>query len=262
MRPGWYPILVVVISLIILSGVTPLVQAQTEVPVIQIVAGNQNPTGTMEISGSIQDLSSLQFVLTAESELVRVDRITVGFGRSDRDDTLGNMMFLDSLQARLIHDANANGTFDAGETVLGTQSLEELEDPASVTFALSPALDLATGVPTTLLTIIDINAPSQSMQMTPSSRWYASWGLISLLLIGLIMGVAGGSARASRGPRYYLPWLLVVLLWSIILPGCDEGDDEDNLSFIVNLPSNGVTRQNVRLGPADAISGLTVRLIE
>lgn len=267
MRSGWQSILGVVISLISFSGETSPVQAQGGIPVVQIEAGSQNPTGTMEVSGSIQDLSSLQFVLTAATQTVRVDRISVGFGRTDRDETLGNMAFLDTLQARLIDDANANGVLDAGEAVLDSRTLEELEDPDSVTFTLSPALSLAAGVPTTLLTVIDINGPnSQSAHALPASSrwarsgWYTTSGLFVLPLVGLVLGATQSRGRRSRWPRRYLPWLFLVMLWSMILPGCSGDDDGDELSFIVNLPSNGVTSQTLRLGPADAISGITVRL--
>ncbi len=263
MRVGWQPTWILIISLIAISASVGPVTAQGEVPVVQIEAGSQNPTGTVELTDRIQDLSGLQVVLTAETQPVSVDRIVVGFGRIDRDDTLGDTRFFDTLQARLIDDTNTNGVLDSGETVLGTQTLEELENPDTVMFTLSPALDLAVGVPTTLLTIIDINGPSgKSAQVVPSAFSRIHVGLLALPLLGLMLIGSGSQSDTFRLVRRYLPVLILISIWTVMLPGCAGSDDDDDFSFIVNLPSNGVTSQNVRLGPSDAISGITVRLIE
>lgn len=261
MRSGWQAIGVVMFSLIALGGSKAPVRAQDMGPVVRIEAGGQNPTGIVDVIGSIQDLNALQIILTAETQPVSIDRIAVGFGRVDRDATLGNVNFLDTLRARLIDDSNANGTLDPGETVLGTQTLDELETPDSVTFTLSPALDLAIGEAITLLTVIDINS-SESAQITLPSIRTVNWSLLVLPLLGLLLTGAGGRSWLSRLTRHYLPVLILILLWSAMLPGCDGDNEDDELNFVVTLPSNGVTSQTIRLGPANAIAGIIVRLTE
>jgi hypothetical protein len=100
--------------------------AQTGTALV-VTAGSQNSTGLVEVSGSAQDLSALQVVLTATGQAVSVDNVAIGFGRIDRDATLGDEGVFDNLHVRLIDDLNANAILDAGEAILGTQTLEELE---------------------------------------------------------------------------------------------------------------------------------------
>jgi hypothetical protein len=66
-------------------------------------------------------------------------------------------------------------------------------------------------------------------------------------------------AWPTRFTQRYLPLFLLILCLGIILPGCSGGGD-GQIDFVVNLPVNGLTNQGNRLGPAIAISGITVRL--
>jgi hypothetical protein len=54
---------------------------------------------------------------------------------------------------------------------------------------------------------------------------------------------------------------LILLGCSLVLVGC-SGDDDDELRFVVNLPSNGLTGAGQRLGPDNAIAGTTIRLMQ
>jgi hypothetical protein len=130
-----------------------------------------------------------------------------------------------------------------------------------VLITLSPPLTIAAGNSITLLAIIDINRPdAQSAQTAPLLHWarplrHRAWTLLLLTLFGLLMRYAW----PTRGMQRYLPIVLLMLCLGLMLPGC-SGDSGNELSFIVNLPSNGLTNQGNRLGPATAISGITVRL--
>jgi hypothetical protein len=229
-----------------------------------VTAGSQNSTGLVEVSGSAQDLSALQVVLTATGQAVSVDNVAIGFGRIDRDATLGDEGVFDNLHVRLIDDLNANAILDAGEAILGTQTLEELEeeDPATVLITLSPPLTIASGSSITLLAIIDINhSDSQSTQATPyphreRSLRHSAWAVFLLPILGLLLQYAWPTQLTQR----YLPLLLLILYLGVGLPGC-SGDDGE-IDFVVNLPSNGLTNQGTRLGPEIAISGITVRLTQ
>jgi hypothetical protein len=237
--------------------------AQTGTALV-VTAGSQNPTGLVEVSGSAQDLSALQVVLTATGQAVSVDNVAIGFGRIDRDATLGDEGVLDNLHVRLIDDLNANAILDAGEAILGTQTLEELkdEDPATVLITLSPPLTIASGSSITLLAIIDVNlSDSQSAQATPPPHQkrplqHSAWTLFLLPIFGLLLQYAWPTQFTQR----YLPLLLLILCLGVMLPGCSGNDGQ--IDFVVNLPANGLTNQGTRLGPETAISGITVRLTQ
>ena len=237
--------------------------AQTETALV-VTAGSQNPTGLVEVSGSAQDLSALQVVLTATGQAVSVDNVAIGFGRIDRDATLGDEDVLDNVHVRLIDDLNANAILDAGEAILGTQTLEELkdEDPDTVLIPLSPPLTIASGSSITLLAIIDINrSDSQSAQATPylprkRSLRHSAWAVFLLPIFGLLLQYAWPTQFTQR----YLPLLLLILYLGVMLVGCSG--DGGQIDFVVNLPSNGLTNQGIRLGPETTVSGITVRLTQ
>ncbi|ETX03822.1 hypothetical protein [Candidatus Entotheonella palauensis] len=46
-----------------------------------------------------------------------------------------------------------------------------------------------------------------------------------------------------------------------MLTGCPGSDSDNELRFVVNLPSNGLTGEDQRLGPESAIAGTTIRLM-
>lgn len=235
--------------------------AQTGTALV-VTAGSQNSTGLVEVSGSARDLSALQVVLTATGQAVSVDNVAIGFGRIDRDATLGDEGVFDNLHVRLVDDLNANAILDAGEAILGTQTLEGLEEeaPDTVLITLSPPLTIASGSSITLLAIIDINhSDSQSAQATPPSHRkrslrHSAWAVFLLPIFGLLLPYAWPTQFTQR----YLPLLLLILCLGVLLPGCSGDDGEIN--FVVNLPASGLTHQGIRLGPETAISGITVRL--
>jgi hypothetical protein len=271
MRAWSQPVLIAIVGLLGVGSTLALAGAQgassamrvaqTETALV-VTTGSQNPTGLVEVSGSTQNLSALQVVLTATEQAVTVDNVAIGLGRTDRDETLGDEGLFDNLHVRLINDLNANALLDAGEIVLGTQTLDELEDedPDTVLITLSPPLTIAAGSSTTLLAIIDINrSDAQSAQAMPLPHrahlpHHSVWALFLLPIFGLLLQYAWPTRFMQR----YLPFLLLILWLGVMLPGCSGGDDE--IDFIVNLPSNGLTHQGIRLGPETAIPGITVRL--
>jgi hypothetical protein len=261
MRAWSQQVLIAIVGILGVGSTLALAGAQTGAALV-VTAGSQNSTGLVEVSGSAQDLSALQVVLTATGQAVSVDNVAIGFGRIDRDATLGDEGVFDNLHVRLIDDLNANAILDAGEAILGTQTLEELEDedPDTVLITLSPPLTIASGSSITLLAIIDINhSDSQSAQATPylhreRSLRHSAWALFLLPIFGLLLQYAWPTQVTQR----YLPFLLLILCLGVLLPSC-SGDDGE-IDFVVNLPSNGLTNQGTRLGPETAISGITVRL--
>jgi hypothetical protein len=224
-----------------------------------IAAGPQNPQITLEIHDGIANLAALQVSVTAPpTHPILIDTVTIGFGLAfDEDITTGNESFLDELRARLIlEDIEVNGIQDDGEQPVGTQSITDLEDPATVLFTLSPPLSLAAGAAVTFLVVVDINQPAtQSAAAHPLHR-AALWLLLPMI------GFVSYACRATPPVRRLCLMSLIVFGCSIMLVGCSGNDDDDELRFVVNLPSNGMAGAGQRLGPANAIAGTTIRLMQ
>lgn len=223
-----------------------------------IVAGPQNPQMTLDINDGITDLTALQVTVTAPpTRNVVIDTVTIGFGLPFGDEvTTGNESFLDELRARLIiEDIEVNGIQDDGEVPEGTQSITDLEDPATVMFALNPPLSLAADAAATLLVIIDINQPTT--QSAAAASWYhaAVWWFLP------IIGFVSYASRSALHLRGSCLMTLILLGCVLMLAGCPGSDGDDELRFVVNLPSNGITGEGQRLGPESAIAGTTIRLM-
>ncbi len=225
---------------------------------LMIVAGDQNPLMTLEINDGIADLTALQIDLTALGQDVVVDTVTIGFGIPFGEEiTTGNEDFLDVLRARLIvEDMDVNGIQDAGETLLGTQSVTDLEDPATVLYTLNPPLAIPADTTTTLLVVVDVNQPT-----TPSAGVQPSRRLVmALLCFPLIAGI--GYVYRHHPDSCHI-WILVFILLGggLTVTGCSSSNRENELRFVVNLPSNGLTNDGQRLGPENAVEGTTILLM-
>jgi hypothetical protein len=225
-----------------------------ELPVIS--AGPQNPQLTLELHEGITGLSALQFTVTAPpTRPILIDTVAIGFGIPFGEEvTTGDEDLLDELHARLVLENIAiNGIQDEGEVSEGTQSITDLEDPATVLFPLNPPLPLAAGTAVTFLVVVDINEPASGL--AAANPLHQAWWLL-FPIIGFI-SYAGCSILPAR--RLCLI-VLILFSCSLMLVGCSGDDDE--LRFVVNLPSNGLTGVGQRLGPETAVAGTTIRLMK
>ncbi len=233
--------------------------AQADPAPLMIEAGDQNPLVTLEITDGVADLTALQVALIAIDQDVLVDTVTIGFGVPFGEEiTTGNEDFLDVLRARLIvEDLDVNGMQDAGETLLGTQSVTDLEDPATVAYPLDPPLTIPAGTTTTLLVVIDVNQPATQSAGVPLSRQLA-------MVLLCFPFIAGAGYVYRRHPESCRIWILLVILLggSLMVVGCTDDNSEDELRFVVNLPSNGLTNGDERLGPETSIAGTTILLMQ
>jgi len=223
-----------------------------------IGAGPQNPQMTLEIHDGIANLTALQVTVTAPpTRPSTIDTVTIGFGLPFGEEiTTGNESFLDELRARLIFEnVEVNGIQDDGEVIEGTQSINDLEDPATVLFALNPPLALAAGTAVTFLVIVDINQPEAQSAAAHPLHQAALWFLFP------IIGFVSYAGRGMPNVRRLCIMSLILFGCSIMLVGCSNNDD-DELRFVVNLPSNGLTGAGQRLGPENAIAGTTIRLMQ
>jgi hypothetical protein len=219
-----------------------------------IDSGEENSTRLVDITGAVQNLAALHILLRSTTQRVRIDRVTIGFG-----DQMGDPDFVDTMQVRLIEDRNVNGRQDDADLNLGNRSIMDLEEMQTVTFNLQPPLILQQNSETALLILLDIN--SSGAQAASVRRFslrpvlLMGWWLLLLPMFGLLLS----RYLPHDSKRCYVLLLIVVVGWSLGLAGCnDDGDDE--LTFVVNLPSNGLSNRDVRLGPPQAIPGITIRL--
>lgn len=277
MRSRWYLVVAVGVGWLWSVGLGLAVSADEQPPRVaqarsatddmtDIIAGPQNPRMTLDINGGIADLSALQVeVIAPPNRSIRIDTVTIGFGLAfDEDVTTGNESFLDELHAHLIVETiDVNGIQDAGEPLLGTQALTDLEDPATLLYVLDPPLAIPAGTTATFLVVVDINRPAtrtagtqvwRQLTMTQLQR-AAAWLFIPLTgLVACAYRFHAGSCRI---------WMAALVLFGcgIVVVGCAGGDSDNELRFVVNLPSNGLHGDGQRLGPERAIAGTTIRLM-
>lgn len=243
------------------SAADPLIrlaQADSDIgDMLNIVAGPQNPQTTLEINDGIASLSALQVTATApQNRSVVIDTVTIGFGLPFGEEiTTGNESFLDELRAQLIiEDIEVNGLQDAGEVSEGTQSVTDLEDPTTVVFELNPPLSLAANTAATFLVVVDINQP------TPQSAASQPFLYMAVLLFLPIIGLVSYASRPTSNWHHVIILSVMLVGCGLILAGCPGDDGDDELRFVVNLPSNGLSGDGQRLGPANAIAGTMIRL--
>ena len=277
---------------------TSVVVAQNDTPAaalpVMVTFAEQNPAGTtIEVSDAVRNLLVLQVRLLTAAQEATIDTISIGFGgriidedsntEDLGDEVLGDVDLVDTMRVRIFADTNANGVLDPGETVLGSQSASEFV--STLTIDLSPPLNLPPDSDTVLTVTLDLNASDiaaarhvSSPQQFVSVR-ASGWAVVFAVLGGLLLCLGQPHRRlrqsqdlerssgtecssefqAKRSVRGLLGVLLLVLTCNLTLVSC-SGDDDD-LTFIVNLPTNGLSNQGERLGPATAFPGATIRIV-
>jgi hypothetical protein len=223
---------------------------------LTVTPGAANSTRLVNVPGAIRNLSALQVLLHSAAQQVHISEVTIGFG-----DQMGDTDFVDTMRVQLIQDGNANGQRDDADTNLGLGDISDLEEMATITFVLALPLTLPPNSTTALLVLLDINSTGAQAANTRRFPLHheprAGWWLALPPMLGLLL-----FRRFSLGSRRCAAFVLIVVVcWSLTLAGCNGGDDED-LTFVVNLPSNGLSNQGIRLGPPQAIPGVTIRLAE
>jgi hypothetical protein len=172
---------------------------------------------------------------------------------------MGDTDVVDTMRVQLIEDGNANGQRDDTDTNLGFRNIVDLENMATITFVLAPPLTLPPNSTTALLVLLDINSvgtQSATIQqfplpLEPRPQWW--------LLLPPMLGLQLFRRFPQSIRRCGTLVLIVMMCWSLALAGCNGGGS-DELTFVVNLPSNGLSNQGIRLGPPQIIPGVTIRL--
>ncbi|MFH1228712.1 MAG: CFI-box-CTERM domain-containing protein [Planctomycetota bacterium] len=128
-------------------------------------------------------LSMLQFEVSVPSgnESVSIDRIilTANGTALDDDDIAG---------IKLINDANNNGFYDSGDTVLAGPAVFAVND-GTATLELSPAMDISIGLTRTCLVVYQLNGNGQDGKTLQASltslRATGTYSLVSVPALGL-----------------------------------------------------------------------------
>lgn len=242
------------------------VVAQANTPSLIIAAGNQNPSGTLAVIGDTQNLNALQISLSPVAEAVRIDTVTIGLGAApleDLDNPLGNDGLVDFVRVRLIADTNGNGIHDGDEPVLGVQEAADFADgnPATVDFIFSPPLIIPPAIDTTWLVTIDINSGERAASGPLRPQGVSPWSRLAWLALALTLLAALFYRRRQVRPASWRTAMIILCMsCGLALWGCGNDGNNNAFVFVVNLPRNGLTYQDIRLGPDTAIAGATIRL--
>jgi hypothetical protein len=236
-------------------------------PPLVATSGANNPKDTLRISLPLEAQPVLQVRLGTTTERVRLSQCTVALTNLQGDATR-----VQTMQAALINDTNANGTVDAGEAVVATRQVQGLAD--TLTLNLNPPLDLLPNTVTHFLVTLTINSALTAASAAPASgltglRLATSWPAWSVALL-VALGSIGMLGR--RAPSPCLSWLLVGLVGGgcLVLMSCNSSDHDNAaasataLEFTVSMPVAGLSATGAMseplTQPVAAIQGATLSI--
>jgi outer membrane lipase/esterase len=219
-------------------------------PPLIATAGANNPQDELRVSLPLMAQPVLQVRLGTTTERVRLSQCTIALTKQQGDATK-----VQTVQATLVNDANANGTVDAGEAVVATRQVQGPVD--MLTLDISPPLDLLPNTVTHLLVTLSINstltaASTASAAGLPGPRLASSWLVWSVTLLVALgsIGILGW-----RAPSQCLSWILVGLVGGgcLVLMSCNSSghDNAANsaLGFTVSMPVAGLNAMGAMSEP-------------
>lgn len=239
-------------------------QAFSNLPPVIVTSGEQNPSSSLTVSTSAENLPVLQMHVGTTASQVSLTRVALEFS-----DIVGDATQVERLQARLIHDTNANGRFDAGETILATRTVQNIA--AALMLNLTPPLAINPATALDLLVTLDINAPNGQRATLTSISSGRRMTRTSLGMLGLLLPILGVVLlpRHRQWQRLSIVLVIFVCGFSLVLPGCTSDNNSapagERLRFTVGLQQQGTTGQTATSGPfaqpVIPIGGATVRLL-
>ena len=216
--------------------------AFTALPPLVATAGANNPQDTLHVSLPLQAQPVLQVRLGTAAERVRLAQCTIALTNLQGDATR-----VQTVQATVVNDTNANGTVDAGEAVVATRQVQGPVD--MLTLDISPPLDLLPNTVTHLLVTLAINSTLTAASAAPAAglpglRLVSSWPEWSVALL-VVLGSIGMLGR--RAPSQCLSWILVGLVGGgcLVLMSCNSSSHDNTadsaLEFTVSMPVAGLS---------------------
>lgn len=240
------------------------VQGGTPNPLLGVTLGDESPPPSppLMISPPITNFAVLQVQVETGAEDVRLTTLEL-----DLTDVHGNEALLQRLRLGVVHDVNANGRADAGETDLASALAPASAAPLRLQFL--PPLLLPAATTTHLLVAVTAASGSANAKTVPLSvlpPTVPPW-----LAIGLGLSMAFSAYLWRRQPHRPLRMVAMLLLCALgcglVLTSCDGGGDlgEDVLTATVVLPAEGVTGESetsglVR-GPTAPLFGASVIIL-
>jgi len=235
-------------------------------PPLVATTGVNNRQDEIRISLPLEAQPVLQVRLGTPTQRVRLSQYTIALINQQ-----GDAARLQTVQATLINDSNANGTVDAGEAVIATRQVQGPVD--TLTLDISPPLDLLPNAVTNLLVTLTINSTRAVSAVPvagqPGLRLAFSWPAWSVALLALAsIGLLG-----RRAPSQCLSWLLVGLVGGgcLVLMSCNSSDHDNAaasasaLKFTVSMPVAGLSATGAMSEPLTqpvvAIQGTTLSIV-
>jgi phospholipase/lecithinase/hemolysin len=210
-------------------------------PPLVATSGANNPQDELRVSLPLTAQPVLQVRLGMTTEMVRLSQCIIALTNQQGDATR-----VQTVQATLVNDTNANGTVDAGEAVVATRQVQGPVD--MLTLDINPPLELLPNTVTHLLVTLSINSTLTTASTTPvaglpglhlASSWSA-WSVAFLVALGSI-GMLG-----RRAPSQCLSWILVGLVGGgcLVLMSCNSSGQDNTansaLEFAVSMPVAGL----------------------
>jgi phospholipase/lecithinase/hemolysin len=237
--------------------------AETLPPLIT-TRGDESPKA-VDIAFPEQHLPVLQIRLSTGADMVHLTRVLVHLS-----DLMGQTAIVHTLQVYLVNDTNANGQFDAGETILATGGGSGVMD--SLALDLTPTLDIPAAATLQLLVVLDINNSTADASVIHAARpvlprsaagLLGAWPAVLFPVLGLVC-LGWQQRRRWRGVGIFLLCCSIVLMSGDAIDQHENANNEDTLSFTVTLPARGMRGYSATSGaltaPAVAIAGAAVRL--
>jgi hypothetical protein len=228
-------------------------------PPLVATSGANNRQDEIRVSLPLEAQPVLQVRLGTTTEGVRLSQCTIALTNPQGDATR-----VQTAQATLVNDTNANGTVDAGEAIVATRQVQGQVD--MLTLDISPPLDLLPHTVTHLLVTLSINSTLTAASTAPAAdlsglRLASSWPVWSVTLCAL--GSIGMLGR--RVSSQCLSWILVGLVGGgcLVLMSCNSSDHDNAtssaLAFTISMPVAGLNATGAMAEPltqpAAAIQG-------
>jgi outer membrane lipase/esterase len=233
-------------------------------PPLVATSGANNPQNELRVALPLEAQPVLQARLGTTTEQVRLSQYTIVLTNQQGDATR-----VQTVQATLVNDTNANGTVDAGEAIVATRQVQGPVD--MLTLEISPPLDLLPNTVTHLLVTLSINSTLTTVSAVPAAglpglRLASSWPAWSMALLAL--GSIGMLGR--RTSSQCLSWILIGLVGGgcLVLMSCNSSEHDNAadsaLQFTVSIPVAGLSATGAMseplTQPVAAIQGTTLSI--
>lgn len=223
---------------------------ETSTGKLSVSAGTENPLGAVTVSAQTGDLPAVQIHVATGTEDLEVKRVAVNFVNQS-----GDIAPVDTLRAKVIHDANGNGLPDKNEVLVSQSEVSGM--PESLMLEFTSPFTLGAESSADFLITLDINDSGATKNLIPvagnanNAGWRWLMGVVAMVaLLPFRLLFRCGLRRAV--------FLLICLSLSAAVSGCSSNS---SFKFTVSVPVNGVTAGSISgdfFGPSTQIRGASI----